>query len=186
MTLALSGTAAATSAFTVAPSSGGSNSSTVNVGQTANYTLAVTPVPSYSGKLTLGCDGLPAHASCVFSPATLSITNGKPATFTVAVSTSEPQSSALILLFRRTAPVLAFALLPWCWRTRRYIIARRAYGLVMLAMVLAVAVGCGGSGSSQPSPTPAAATVAPGTYTIQVIASDGTNTARQPLTLVVQ
>jgi hypothetical protein len=183
MTLAVSGTAVATS---VTPSSGGSSSSTVKVGQTANYMLAVTPVPSYSGKLTLTCDSLPAHASCVFSPATLSITDGKPAIFTVAVSTSQPQSSALILLFHRTAPVLAFALLPWCWRTRRYIIARRAYGLVMLVMVLAVAAGCGGSSSSQPCPTPAATTVAPGTYTIQVIVSDGTNTARQPLTLVVQ
>lgn len=71
-------------------------------------------------------------------------------------------------------------------RTRRYIIARRAYGLVMFAMILAVAVGCGGNGSSQPSPTPAVVTVAPGTYTIQVIASDGTNTAQHRLTLLVQ
>jgi hypothetical protein len=57
-----------------------------------------------------------------------------------------------MLLLHRTATLLGFALLPWWWRKRRYIIARGAYGLVMLVMISAVAVGCGGNSSSQPSP----------------------------------
>jgi hypothetical protein len=45
--------------------------------------------------------------------------------------------------------------------------------------------GCG-SGSSGTTPGgPTVTTVAPGTYTIQVVASDGTTTQKMPVTLVV-
>jgi hypothetical protein len=57
-----------------------------------------------------------------------------------------------------------------------------------LALVIGGVSGCGGGGGStaptQPT-SPTVTTVAPGTYTIQVVASDGTTTQKMAVTLVV-
>jgi len=182
-TVSLSG-AASQSAFTVAPPPNGSGTTTVISGQTADYSLVLTPVAGYSGTLTLNCDGLPAHAACTFTPSSLTIANGSSANFTVTISTTDAQANGFSDPFRETGPFLGLCLLPLWWKARK---PRRTVLLGMLcALLLVASTGCGGKSSSTPTPTPSALKVAPGTYTVQVLATDGVTTSKTPLSLIVQ
>jgi hypothetical protein len=59
--------------------------------------------------------------------------------------------------------------------------------LLAAVMLFGVMAGCGGGSNSTPPATPPpTAKVAPGTYTIQIIATDGITTAKTPLSLIVQ
>jgi hypothetical protein len=183
-TIALSGTGTQT-LFVIAPQSGGSATATVTAGQAATYALSLTPATGYSGTITLSCSGLPANANCSFTPATLAPAGSKAETFTVTIATEAPQTSELSgKLGAALAGVLL--LLPW-WKRRR--VAACLVFSVFLFLTAGFS-GCGGgSGSGTTTPTqpgsPSPATVAPGTYTVQLIASDGTTTQKMPLTLVV-
>jgi hypothetical protein len=164
---------------------GGSATATVPAGQPASYALSVTPAAGYSGTITLGCSGLPANASCAFTPAALTLAGGKAANFTVTIATQTPQAAELMGKFGAALAGILI-LLPLPWRNRR----RVAVCFVFLLLTAGLP-GCGGAGSgsgtttpTQPV-TPSPSTVTPGTYTIQVVASDGTTTQKLPLTLVV-
>jgi hypothetical protein len=61
---------------------------TVNAGQSATYTLTVTPVYGFNQTLSLGCSNLPQATSCAFNPATETLDGTDPATVTVTVSTT--------------------------------------------------------------------------------------------------
>lgn len=181
----LNGTGAAGAPFTVSLPSNGSGSTTVAAGQTASYSMLLTPAAGYSGKLSLTCGNLPAHAACAFKPSSLSVSNGSAVNFTVAVSTADPQTAAFFLILPGAGPVLGLCLLPF-WRRRR---GSRSDVLLILAAVMSLGViaGCGGGSSGTPPATPpSTAQVAPGTYTIQIIATDGVTTAKTPLSLIVQ
>lgn len=71
-----------TPTFTVAANS--TQQSTVTAGQTALYSFTVTP-SVYTGTISFACSGLPAYATCVFSPTTIS-NNGCSTAQTVALS----------------------------------------------------------------------------------------------------
>jgi hypothetical protein len=178
--VALSGTGTA-AAFVIAPQSVAGTSTTVTAGQPASYNLSLIPASGYSGTVTLSCSGLPANASCSFAPPTLALAGAKTTNFTVTVATEAAQTSSLVHGF--TAAGAAFLLLlPWTFRRRP---GTGALVLLLLAGAMGLS-GCGGGSSSTGSVTPTQpAMVAPGTYTIQVVASDGTTTQKQPLTLVV-
>jgi hypothetical protein len=181
----LNGIATAAAPFTVSPPPNGSGSTTVAAGQTASYSMMLAPAAGYSGKLSLTCGNLPAHAACTFTPPSLSVSNGSAVNFTVAVSTADTQSAALPRLFPEAVPVLGLCLLPF-WRRRR---GSRSGTLLLLAVVLlsGIMAGCGGGSNSTPTATPpSTAKVAPGTYTVQIIATDGVTTAKTPLSLIVQ
>jgi hypothetical protein len=153
----------------------------VTAGQPASYNLSLTPVNGYSGTITLSCNGLPANASCSFAPPSLALSGAKTTNFTVSIATEAAQTSSLVPGF--TAAGAAFLLLlPWTFRRRP-----GAGALVLLLLAVGTGMsGCGGGRTLTGSITSTQpAMVAPGTYTIQVIASDGTTTQKQPLTLVV-
>jgi hypothetical protein len=185
-TIALSGTGTQR-LFVIAPQSGGSATATVAAGQPATYALSLTPATGYSGTITFSCSGLPANASCSFTPATLALAGGKAATFTVTMATEAPQAAELLSKFG-TGMAGILLLLPLSWWKRRRVAACLVFSVFLF--LTAGLPGCGGgSGSGTTTPTqpgsPSPATVTAGTYTIQVIASDGTTTQKMPLTLVV-
>jgi hypothetical protein len=179
--VALSGTGTAP-AFSITQQPGGSSSATVSAGKPATYSLALSPSAGYSGNIALSCSGLPANAVCSFSPATLAISGDKAAGFMLTIATETTQSSVAPALGTALAGVLL--LLPLC-RGRRRVAFAVSIGL---ALVIGGVSGCGGGGGStaptQPT-SPTVTTVAPGTYTIQVVASDGTTTQKMAVTLVV-
>jgi hypothetical protein len=168
------------SPFTITPPSAGA-SSTVTAGQPANYALSISPSAGYSGNLVLTCSNLPKNASCSFAPSSISISDGKPANFTVTVATEATQVSTLMRDLSLGSLLMAFL---WMVPSKRKYRRSTMTGLLLL-VTLAGFSACGGGGA--PSvPPPAHVTVVPGTYTVQLNATDGNTTQVQPLTLVVK
>ncbi len=178
--VALSGTGTQPT-FTITQPPGGSGSATVSAGKPATYLLSLSPSAGYSGNITLSCSGLPANASCSFSPATLALSGGKASGFTLTVATEATQTSVLPALGTTLAGLLFLLPLP-LRKGRRQVALAVPIGLLFATSGLC---GCGG-GSSGTTPTQSSGTtVAPGTYTIQVVASDGTTAQKMAVTLVV-
>jgi len=158
--------------FTAALS--GQSSQTVASGQTANYTIDLSPLNGSAGTFTFQCGSLPAHAVCVFNPASDTVAASASGSVTVQVTTGPTQAAGI----ERTAgwgfaPALCgLVLLPLAWRRRR--------GLLLMLAALLVAGGLsscsgsgGGSGTAPPASSGSANTPA-GTYSIPVtIASNG-------------
>jgi hypothetical protein len=63
-------------------------SATVTAGQSATYTLTLTPVYGFKQSVSLACSSLPQASSCAFTPATVTLDGTNTATATVTVSTT--------------------------------------------------------------------------------------------------
>jgi hypothetical protein len=167
--------------FVINPQNGTSTSSTVASGRVATYALVITPANGYSGTLALTCSNLPANASCTFSPSSLSLTGGNPGTFSVTVATAAIQTAELLRNVSLCSMLIGFVfLLP---KSNRGSSGSLIISFVLVFAVVISVIGCGGHGTTVNAQQ---TTVTPGTYTVQVVASDGTTKQIQPLTLVVQ
>ena len=177
ITVALTGTG-----FSFTVSAAGTASQTVSAGQTASYTLALTPNGA-PATFSLACGALPEYASCAFQPATETLDSGVPGNVTANISTGGVTSAKLNRATDwHAAPLLIGLLLFPAAIARR----RRGWLLVVLLSVLAAGVsactssgggGGGGGGGQKQTTTPA------GTYTITVTAT--ANGISQPLTLTL-
>lgn len=78
--------------YTVGTSAPGA---TITAGQTATFTLTITPSNHYNGTVTLSCPaGLPALATCSFSPSAVVTLDGlTPQTVTLTITTTAPTAS---------------------------------------------------------------------------------------------
>lgn len=187
---AVSLTGNGTEQATISPGSGGSTTATVSGGMTATYNLTLAGGTGLSGAVSLACTGAPQNASCSITPATLNLTAGGSADFTVTVSTTAtktanlPQRSNIMmaglgLLSLASAPVLLLL-------RRKLFVSTRLLCAICAFIVIAVLTGCGGGsqmGGSQPANP---AVTPPGTYTLAVTASAGGTTVAQKLTLIVR
>jgi uncharacterized repeat protein (TIGR01451 family) len=157
----------------------------VLAGQTAVYTVVLTPLPEYGGSVSLTCSAnVPSQASCTFttSPVTIGST---PVTSTLNLTTTaRPVTTAAAPLH---GPIYAIWLgLPGIAllgigvgeRNRRGKIL--ALWLCMLFALLLLQPAC----SSKSTTTPVTGTPA-GTYTITLTATSGTATHNYPFTLTV-
>jgi hypothetical protein len=175
------------------PPAGGFNlsaspgSAAVSAGQSASYTITVTPQNGFTGTVSLTCSGGPSQSQCSVTPA--SVTAGSTATLTVSTTAA----SAGLLHPGRTLPLYAmWIVLPGMAlvaagraagsRKRRMLLLLFLTGLMGF---IALQVSCGGGGSSSPPPPSAGGTPA-GTYTITVTAISGTTQSSVPVTLTVQ
>jgi hypothetical protein len=154
-------------------------------GGTASYSLSLTNSASTADTVQITCSGAPQYATCSPTPPSLIVTPGQTASLSVAVSTSSAAvtSAKAVTPFSRTTLTLVIwlPLLPFVRRRTRTI---AALGSIIIAIAL---VGCGGSSTVAPSPpTTSAHNTAPGTYILQVVASNGTFTQTQRITLIVQ
>jgi len=158
--------------FTVTVS--GSGTQSVAAGQSATYTLALTPLDGSSGAFTFACDALPTDALCVFSPSNEALNAGATGNFTVQMSTGSSTASA-----RPQNPVPLSALpllcglqlLPFCWRRRR-----KLFHTTLLFALLAILAGSiasctssgGGTGGGSGGGSGGAGLTPAGTYSIPV------------------
>lgn len=167
--------------FLVGAQTGGSTTSTVAAGSTATYALKITSAGGYSGSVSFACTGLPANATCTFVPSTLALSGGTAANFTLSILTESTQTASLVGttgLGVALAGILFFLPLK---RNREGVAALICLGAVLLITSLSA---CGGSSGTS---IPQAAKVAPGTYMINVVASDASgNRMAQSVTLIVQ
>lgn len=173
------------SGFTLAlsPSSG-----SIASGGSATTTATITPSGGFSQSVSFSCSGLPANATCSFSPT--AVTPGSAAvTSTMTISTGV-QSGALdtrSLAPDSLRPVFAVVLgggLFWLFiggrrRSRKDSPLRRISGMLLFLVVLTAGViGCGGgSGSSHKTPS--------GTSSITITATGGSVTQTATFMLTV-
>jgi hypothetical protein len=148
---------------------------TVYNGGSGTASITVGAIDGFSGTVSFACSGLPAGASCSFSPS--AVTPGSSSTMTIAVPASAITRSQRRFPF---APVTSVALaLGWISFRRR--LRRLSLPIVVLAVMLPSLTGCGsggsGGGGGQNSQ--------PVTSTVTVTATSGALSHTATLTLTV-
>lgn len=153
----------------------------VRAGESAQAELTLSFGTDYRGTVSLSCSELPANASCSFSPAGIR-SNGVANHVAVTVSTIRSTTTGFIsptqqgVMHASLLPfplwtLYAFPLWAMLWLSRRFEVRKFSFLALMVALL---PIGCGGSGGSGPSvPPPNPNAVAPGNYTIKVVATDG-------------
>lgn len=154
---------------------------TVSAGQTATYSLSLPS--TMTGTVSFTCSALPQYAACSFNPSTVTLSTTTPASTTVSITTSVTQTSALS---KRGIPKFAIAalLLVCAPLSRRRRMMRALLSLAAISIVLGGISGCSGSSSGGSGPTQHS--VAPGSYSVNVVATSGTVSHSIALTLNVQ
>ena len=151
---------------------------TVTSGQSAQTVLTVNPSNGFHDNVTLSCTGLPASATCSFSPASLAV-NGAAATTTLTIATAT--YTAMNLPAAPPAIAAGGLAIAACGaglgirRRRRFVGARCSRLLALLVLGAAALHGCSGGGSQPSSPIgPSGPTGTPaGTYTVTITATSG-------------
>jgi len=192
-TVTLSGTG---QDFSLAPS--GPSTATVAPGQTASYTLAVTPGGGFNQTVAMSCSGAPALSTCALSSSSVVLNGSTAAAVNVTITTAKG-SAGVTPPFSRppyggTLPWLAFpgtlalATLLSLARWRRERSPQILYGLVFLCL-LSIGVtmsACGGGSSSSGG---SGGGTQPGTYDLMLTGTftsgSTTLTHNTKLTLVV-
>ncbi len=193
LVIQLAGSAvAAPPIVTIAPQPGFSTSATVAGGQTASYKLIATASTIFSGTVTLSCTGAPANSNCTISPSSFALTPAAQSNITVnvtvGVTTSAQQQHGSIGPSSARLALVVPALLLVFWR-RRISRCSRLLLLLILPLIAAFSIaacgggsstGTGGGGGGGSLNTP------PGTYTLMLSVSSGSQSVQQSLTLTVQ
>jgi hypothetical protein len=176
--------------FTIAASP---TSQTITDGQTATFTLTVTPQGSFTTPVSFSCSNLPALANCAFSQSQVTL-SGSSVTTTLTITTvgrtaTVPPTSPImpgnppnyILGMFAELLVLASILFMYGHRKRSMRLGRAAALACLLLLVIGSMAACAGAGKPF-TPT--------GTSQVQVTASSvtstGSTTHSTTLTLAVQ
>ncbi len=176
-----------------------SSSETINAGATATYALTVSSVGgSFLQAVALSCSGLPAQASCTFSPSTVTPGSGHgTVTLTISTAASEAQllpvhsshNHAMLAVWFQLQGMGLFGMVLAGSKSR----SRKFRALILLALVVAGLLfmsGCaGGTGigpqkASGTTSTPTTTTST--TYTITVTGTAGSVQHSVPVTLTIQ
>jgi hypothetical protein len=151
----------------------------VTAGQTAQYSLQLTPGIGYSGPITMACSGAPATTTCtVTSP--IQLTAGAPTAVNVTVTTVKsslvpnivrrpsPPPSRYLMLLILTMCLAALAVLNRLKQSGGFMPGRLSYagGLLVLAVAGCGLAGCASGGASIVNPPPTTTGTQKGTYTL--------------------
>jgi hypothetical protein len=155
-------------------------------GQSGNFPFAITANDGFNSVVNFTCSGLPAGATCTFSPT--SITGGGQLNLTITTTASASSSSSMPRQdplhtgpsFATLAASTIFGIvLLGAPRNRRRRISF-LLPLLLLCALLIASINCGGGGGSQstqtqtpPPPTPPASPTPTGAYNITVTATSG-------------
>ena len=165
-------------------------SKTITAGQSAPFTLTVTPQGSFTTPISLSCTGLPALAACTFSPTTVT-PNASTVTSTLTITTTAQTASLASPFGRQSSPLYAIWLvLPAMLLGTAGMAAPKRRKLLSYCLVFLLVSGCllqvacsgasnggsGGGGGGTPS----------GSYTITVTGAAGSTQHAAPVTLIVQ
>lgn len=78
-------------------------SQTVRAGQKTTYTITITPLNGFTGRVALGCTNLAQNSTCSFQSSALTLTTSKPMSTKVTIQTSKSTSpNSYRLLFSGT------------------------------------------------------------------------------------
>ncbi len=181
--------------FTLAAAS---PTATVARGQSATYTLSVT-LNGFNTAVSLACSGLPAGATCSFTPNPLTPA-GSAATSTLTISTTAASAGILPPAFKPITPIyalwlpfsalglLGLVVLPQRKPTRKsWLPSKEAALFLVVLFALVLGIACGGSSRTPSGGTGGNTTGTPvGTYTVVVSGASGSLQKTTSLTLTVQ
>ena len=173
-------------AFTLAPDGGGNTTLTVKAGQTVSAPINVTGAAGFSGAVIFACTGMPANASCSFSPASINVSGTAAVPTLLTVNTAASSTASLLRQdggrgFGTVAYSLGLAGLVLLWPIRRR--GARFCAMLICSFALAAMGLTGCSAGSGATPAPETTT---GTYNFTVTASSGNVQSQSSFTLVVQ
>jgi hypothetical protein len=174
-----------------------SSSAMVSPGNTANYTLAITPGGGFNQTVSFSCVGTPALSTCSVSPNSLALSGSASSSVTVAVTTTG--NSASLPQLRGFPPtgnlrslwlsVAVFILLLGsiiAYSRKRPFQLIRPLAIACLLFVVTILCSCGGGGGGNHGGTGTPA----GTYTLTVTGTFNSASTKlthsTTLTLVVQ
>lgn len=151
----------------------GGSSQTVSSGQTATYSLALTPSSGSAGTFSLQCGKLPAYAGCTFNPSSPGVGANATGAVTLQITTSQASSAVLrpagLRGWQEIPIVLAIVILPFSRRRGRNRLLLALFGILMAgAGMTACSSSGGGGGGTGPPPPPVTHTTPAGTYSIPV------------------
>ena len=180
--------------FTFNSSSGAMS---VIAGQSGTLTLSLKPVVGFEGTVSFSCSGLPAGASCSFSPSTVALNMTGSGSTNLTITTSPHSSGALgPMPGRSLLPLYAIWLpmpgmvLAGLGLSRSHRRRTQTWILIGCMMVLLLLlIGCGGGGSSSGGGNGGGSVTGPtpsGTFTVVVTANSGTSQHTTPITRTVQ
>jgi hypothetical protein len=168
----------------------GAGTQTVSAGQSASYTLVVTPLNGSAGTFAFACDSLPTNALCLFNPATETLAAGTTGNVVVGVSTGSSTAALRLRGVRLLAaiPLACGLLLIPLGRRQRWILQAGVLLALLGGLVGGVASctssgggggGGSGGGSGGSGQTPA------GTYSIPLTVTSTGVSHSVTVTLVV-
>lgn len=155
---------------------------TISAGQSATFTISITPSGGFNKVVTFTCSGMPTGASCTVAPSSVTLDGSNASTAKLMVTTT--QRSGFL-----TLPELRFRprFVPWIWaalasiliwigflRVRK--VQGRALRLLLPCSALTLAVLCASCGGGYVTPTPGKGPpggTPAGTYTIIVTGTSG-------------
>lgn len=164
-------------------------SATIPAGQSATSTVSVQPVNGFTGTATFACSGLPAHATCTFAPASVTISGGAATTtLTIATSVATAANDATPVLHEQNVSRISLAgigtlatllLLPVV-ASRKRKLGRLPWVAVLVLMLGAAGAlsGCGGGTNGNKTPS--------GQSTVAITATSGSITQTTNFQLTVQ
>jgi hypothetical protein len=169
-------------------------SATVTAGQSATFTITVTPAGGFSSAVNLSCGTLPSESNCVFSAQSVTPSNGQPAQVTLTVSTAAPSANLRRSMLGLPGPdpwlpggaIVSLAGLIGFLRSRsaRHWLRTMSLWIVACGVVFSL-IGCGGSGGGNSTPTNPGTPAGTSNITItaNVTGSSSTQTASVQLTV---
>jgi hypothetical protein len=165
---------------------------TVPRGQSAAVILSIAPVAArFETGVAFACSGLPAAASCTFTPASLPAGTTS-ATVTLTVATAARSAAPLPVprvpgIPPAAIPAAALLLLLACARRTRRMAMTAVLGLAFAALLATAGCGNGSSGGGSNGGTSQGQGGTPaGTYPVTVTATSGALSHTVTVTLVVQ
>jgi hypothetical protein len=179
----------------VLPPATGASTAIVSGGQAANFNFSIGPAGTFTGVVTMSCANLPAYATCTFTPSSVTV-GSSPTPVSLSINTQQTVTASFRLRPATPAwpaylPVLAVLALPAISRRTRRRLSRVTLLLCLLGTFSGALLlnGCGGSSGTSSNPSPPTQTqrkTPAGTYTITVVASSGSLSHNDQITLVVQ
>ncbi|SEB98848.1 TIGR03118 family protein [Terriglobus roseus] len=166
-------------------------SATITAGGSTQVQLSVVPVNSFTGNVSLACTGLPANATCSFSPAQASVSSTAPTIVTATITTNtktanmSPMHGPGMLSGIVVAALLPFASFLAIGKRRSVMTVRLACVAMVLMLSFAAAGGCGGYSTTQTSTTPAPVTPA-GTSNVTFTATAGAVSQQTVMALTIK
>jgi 6-phosphogluconolactonase (cycloisomerase 2 family) len=200
----LSVTGNVSSPFQLGPAASGSTSATISAGQTAQFSLQLSPGPGYTGTVSFACAGAPQAATCSVTPASVAVTGSSPVAFSVSVTTKGLAALFPLNQAPKIPPLLSlrvFLLALPCFfaalrlrslakqnfapRAQVHVFAHTVVFTMFLLFASGFFSGCGGGTTAAiTSQTPAPVVTPSGTTTLTVTATAG-NLPPQTITLTL-